>query len=602
MAKIVRDLELSSLSESGLAFEHLKRLKPISQKDFELLPAETQKQLSVLFDQSVVIWSDEKQLRELSRAEIVDLLEPYKTRSFKTYPKFLKEDLLALYKRGVENPKLTQLLLWFIDKRDFDRKELPEEINQFLDSAYQRNFSQYDEVAFDTLVNGLRKINFVDLNDDQKAFLNGAFSTNIDKMTNEQFSTLVHYVKNATAMGTKFERMPQSMQDFVLGCYKRCVVRAETKASNDKMSGKWFQVDKQRADERGLRFDSATSGMETVKRFAAFNRAFVGCNTIDRAMYFYKPTIKLTLPHLINYANMQRIYLARGSFFGSSDSIFQSAREIAVELGLPSIYALYGQSYHFDSRVLLPYTKADALWIDEKDGLLIRENNNHTKTYHVETERDYALKLKPLDATFDNMIEYYARVATKNYMNDTMTPDDQDGAAKYLISIFGGELTQHCKAIIDNIATEYELKKPAFVQATKESMKSLMNANFMADNLLQKTRAHKKKEQDLQTYLLSLSDDELKDWIGQKHSKAELRIYKETFEEPQDFSGYHSGHDASYDGNDIYTWSQGDIEYRIDQIEGMLRGKKIDDRERKNLQLERQELYYLLESDKFRDK
>ena len=107
MAKTARDLTVSKLSVEEINFDALKRLKAISNKEFDELPKETKEKLSVLYNQSMVIWNDPKKLRDLSGAEIVELLEPYKTRSFKTFPAFLKDDLLNLYKRGVNNPKMT---------------------------------------------------------------------------------------------------------------------------------------------------------------------------------------------------------------------------------------------------------------------------------------------------------------------------------------------------------------------------------------------------------------------------------------------------------------------------------------------------------------
>ena len=517
-----RNLDVSSLSSAELDFEHLRKLKPISQKEFELLPAETQERLCALYDQSKVIWNDESKMRDLSGAEIVDLLEPYKTRAFKNFPKFLMEDLLTLYAQGPQNPKSTELLLWFLNKRDFLDKDLPNEMKDFLDYAYAQNPYDYDMDSFATLVGGVKKYLYFDLTENQKTFLREALARNIDKMTNEQLFALVDYVKNATKLGVEYNKMPESMRNFVLGCYKRCVVRTETSANNRKMTGAWH-----------------SNNQDQYKCFAAFNRAFVRLENIDRAMYFENPTKKLNLPNLINYANMQAEYIGNGALFNFGGDVYKRANLIAAEFDLPMLYNIYGGAYHFDASALLPYTKVDALWRDEKDGLLIRENNDQTKTYHIETIRDYKERvLVPLAKTFDDMVDYYIRVATKDITYDKISSANQEKAANYLISVFGGEITNHCQAILEHLPTEHELKKEIFVEKAKETMDGLMIVDTVRQNLDTKTKAKERWQNDLECYLRGLSAEELEAWIKSKPSRKEYNVYLSLFEHPEPSNYY----------------------------------------------------------------
>lgn len=519
MAEKVRDLDISSLDGDDLSFEHLRRLKPISQKEFEELSAETQEKLCTLYDQSKVIWNDESKMREFSGAEIVSLLEPYKTRAFKNFPKFLMEDLLTLYAQGPQNPKSTQLLLWFVNKREFSSKVLPAEMMQFLDYAYAQNPYNYDIDSFETLVNGIRKKYYLDLSENQKAFMRAAFARNIDKMSNEQLYVLVNYVKNATKLGVDYNKMPENMRNFVLGCYKRCVVRTETSANNRKMTGAWH-----------------SNNQDQYKCFAAFNRAFVRLDNIDRAMYFENPTKKLNLPNLINYANMQAEYIGNGNMFNFGGDIYKRANLIAGELGLPALYNIYSGAYHFDSSALLPYTSVEAFYLDERDGIIVSENaergSNHTRTYNLETIREYKDRVfVPLEKTFDNMVDYYVRVATKDIVCDKISPEEQEKAANYLISVFGGEITNHCQAILEHLPTDHELKKEIFVQKSKETMDGLMIVDNVRQNLDTKTKEKEKWQNDLICYLRGLSDEELEAWLKNKPSRKEYNVYKSMMEE-----------------------------------------------------------------------
>jgi len=585
MAKTARDLTVSKLSIEEINFDALKRLKAISNKEFDELPKETKEKLSVLYNQSMVIWNDPKKLRDLSGAEIVELLEPYKTRSFKTFPAFLKDDLLNLYKRGVNNPKMTKLLLWFIDKRDFAPGELPKEMQDFLEYAYAQNCYDYDIDSFATLVGGIRKFLYRDLSENQKAFMRVAFARDIDDMTNEQLYVLVNYVKNASKLGVEYNKMPESMQDFVLGCYKRCVVKTETSANNLKMTGSWIK-----------------NGYDTTQCyqcFAAFNRAFAGLDKIDRAMYFQNPAKKLNLLNLINYANLQHGYIGNGSlnnFYG--DDVYQRANEIAGELNLPKIYALYHQAYHFDKDVLLPYSQKEAYYLDDAEGILMSEQTdeygNPLRVYHIETTREYKDRVAvPLSDTFDGMVDYFVRIASKDFMEDNITPEEQAKVADKLIAVFDGDITHHGQAMIESIVNQGSIKREIFVTNAKNTMDDLMNVDAMKQILASKNKAKEKAQKDLEDQLLSYTPEELDAWV-ETASPKELKVYYSLFETES------TPRRNSSDYCDPWELSEKELESQIADLQKQLSDRRLSEKARNDLKLKLQDSMWVLhDSDKF---
>ncbi|MBQ8468192.1 MAG: hypothetical protein IJ542_00350 [Clostridia bacterium] len=602
MAEEIRDLEVSQLCAEdfqNISIDKLRRIKPITSKLFDSLPQEIQKKFSTLFDDAVTIWNNPEKIRKLSNAEVVALLEPYKKRSWKTFPKILKEKLLNLYREDVSaKSRQTKLLLWFLDKREFAPEELPEEVNAFLNQAYSEPCKAYDIESFRTLVGGIRKLPYNFLSDNQKEFLRNAFSYNVDSMPNEFLYILVNYVKNAKMLNIDFRNMPHFMQEFIFECYKRCVVKTETSAHNKKMVSGWYKTNE-----------------DQYRCFAAFNRAFVRLKTFDRAMYFDNPAKKLTLPNLIRYANLQAKYIGKGSINNFYEDVFSRTNSLAVELGLPALYTIIDQAYHFNPDAILGYDilKESDIQLEPPEGAILYDTidsfGRPRRWFKVETTREYKERIAtPLAKAFDDMIHYYSTIATKNTLSETISKEEQVEAINYILSLFGKDITIEAHNFLETKPSIYDLKKDAYVNILENALKDLMNVDAMKEILANRTAKKIKEFNDLEEYLSGLSDEELAEWRKKPHSKKEINAYNALFGKTDDvYYGYSQSSapnygykriNVEYDPYDINTWEESHIKNRIADIQIAMMGK-LDAKEKERLTMELQELQWLLSSDKF---
>ena len=187
MANEKRDLSVSFLSGKSIdqiGIKFLRRIKPTSKSEFENLPQDVQTTIATMFNQAFVIWNSPEAMESMSQSKLISLIEPYKTRKFKSLPAFLQASLWDMYAKQRDR-KSREFLLWFIDKKEFNDPDLPNVVKSFVESMYKYDLTNLKSEERIKLVGGIKKYNYEDLTADQKAFIDKMLNVNVDNMKKE---------------------------------------------------------------------------------------------------------------------------------------------------------------------------------------------------------------------------------------------------------------------------------------------------------------------------------------------------------------------------------------------------------------------------------
>lgn len=370
MAK-VRTLDISTLGNIDLKFA--RQIKPISAKQFEMLPLDKQEAFRTLFDQAYTIWEKQDLYENVQTygsakpaTELFDLLEPYKTRDFANYPAPLKEMLLKLYSQeDSTNAKKFDFLLWFVDKKYLFDAKLPKEIQNFIGQVYE---------------------------------------VNIDYLSNNQLYLLVRNVNRLYENNTGFASMSPEVQNFVRQCYIHCESQQQIMLNNKSMRALFLK-----------------NGYELNYAFNDFNRAFAGLRKTDYTSEFSNPAQKLKLGYMIDYENMQNNFL---STFKPNCNIELLGSDVAYNLGLQTIYVLEDDFYRYNDESALP---SHIEYFQDEYG--------YRRSLYKPTERDYKRTIGvALANEFSDMLNFdIAQVLSKNELLGQL---DQQSAIKDFINLY----------------------------------------------------------------------------------------------------------------------------------------------------------------------
>lgn len=457
MEKKKRDLSVSSLSESqirNIGLKELKNLKLIGSAEFDRLPGPTKSAVKDMFDQSFVIWKDHTQVDKLSMSKLVELVEPYKTRKFKTLPGALRDNLLDLFASKTQTSKSNEFLLWFIEKQDFLDDNLPEQVKFFLSNMYLSDPTTIKTSQFVRLVEGLKKYPMTALTKEQKIFIDKAMSLDIDTISNEEFFALAAFAKGTVEAGTKYEDLSDCVQEFVWDCYIRCAAQNEIVKNNKQMKAIWFR-----------------NGYDLNPCFADFNRAFAGLKNFDAVMAFDNPAQKLKLEHMINYANMQSRFVREFEYDMHNYSVFAIATAIARELELPIIYQLCDDAYYYSDTCTLPPKVTE-----------YQDDCGYTRQIVHETLRNYRQRIEPAFAKIFGDMLYQKSLETVSDKNNSLSLDDQRKCATNFVNLFEKGISQNSSKKFHSIARQPKIDKNTFASMLYSTAASLIEEKLEDKN------------------------------------------------------------------------------------------------------------------------
>lgn len=153
------------------------------------------------------------------------------------------------------------------------------------------------------------------------------YAQDIDDMTNRRLSILINYIKDM-----EFDNLTIEQQGFVIDLFNRCAVKTETSDNNrNKLStSDWFK-------------DNASN------YYSQFNKAFFNVGFYENSL-LDEPTKKIRFKYLVKYANLQNAFIkqmeneagyyrttvARHLYRSSSDKVYETARNCARNLEIPT--------------------------------------------------------------------------------------------------------------------------------------------------------------------------------------------------------------------------------------------------------------------------
>lgn len=245
------------------------------------------------FETPVVPWVDEIQnyLKDGSK-KAGELKKVLKSADFE---ELSYADKARLYKMFDPKCEITEELF----KRQIDlyftlleSKSSPIKIpifSEYIDWIYGQDISKMSDRTFDVLTSRLLKTKSTDLSDTINAFMErlpGAFDKDIDKLSNKRIGTLINILNE---MDIEYTQLPQECKRFVEDMFRACTVKTEIADKNKDRMRRLFKDDPR-------------------YYYNIFNKAFAGVGEYEA--WIDEPAKKITVPHMVNYANFQDRVLA----------------------------------------------------------------------------------------------------------------------------------------------------------------------------------------------------------------------------------------------------------------------------------------------------
>ena len=156
--------------------------------------------------------------------------------------------------------------------------------SEYIDWIYSQDISKMSDRSFDVLSSRLLKTKATDLSESITAFMDRlpeAFRGDIDKLSNARITTLINILNE---MDIEYHQLPDECKKFVEDMFRACAVKSEIADKNKHRMRQLFKHDPR-------------------YYYNVFNKAFAGVGEYET--WIDEPAKKLTVPHMVNYANFQ---------------------------------------------------------------------------------------------------------------------------------------------------------------------------------------------------------------------------------------------------------------------------------------------------------
>ena len=181
--------------------------------------------------------------------------------------------------------------------------------SDYIDWVYSQDISKMSDRTFDVLSSRLLKTKATDLSGSVVEFMDRlpeAFDKDIDKLSNSRINTLINILNE---MGIEYHQLPEECKKFVADMFRACAVKSEIADKNKTRMRQLFRV-------------------EPRLYYNFFNKAFSGTGAYET--WIDEPAKKITVPHMVNYANFQDKVLANYRKPLHYDSFITYAQEMKL--------------------------------------------------------------------------------------------------------------------------------------------------------------------------------------------------------------------------------------------------------------------------------
>lgn len=161
--------------------------------------------------------------------------------------------------------------------------------SDYVDWVYSQDISQMNDKTFDALTSRLLRTTASEFSAPILSFMDRlpeAFGKDIDKLSNQRISTLINILNE---LKMNYATMPAECKAFVTDMFKACAVKSEIADKNKVKMRQLFRH-------------------EPRLYYNFFNKAFSGTGAYEK--WIDEPAKKITVPHMIDYANFQDKVLA----------------------------------------------------------------------------------------------------------------------------------------------------------------------------------------------------------------------------------------------------------------------------------------------------
>ena len=181
--------------------------------------------------------------------------------------------------------------------------------SEYIDWIYSQDISQMSDSVFDVLTSRLLKTTATEISEPIMSFMDRlpeAFGKDIDKLSNQRISTLINILNE---LKMNYATMPAECKAFVTDMFKACAVKSEIADKNKTKMKRLFSA-------------------EPSLYYNFFNKAFSGTGAYEK--WIDEPAKKITVPHMINYANFQDKVLANYRKSLTYDAFVTYAHELRL--------------------------------------------------------------------------------------------------------------------------------------------------------------------------------------------------------------------------------------------------------------------------------
>ena len=210
--------------------------------------------------------------------------------------------------------------------------------SDYVEWIYSQDVGKMRDQTFDILTSRLLKTKATDLPKSITNFMDSlpeVFHGDIDKYSNARLGTLVNILNG---LDTEYSSLPKGCKDFVTAMFNACAVKSEIADKNKNRMRQLFRA-------------------EPRLYYNFFNKAFSGTGAYE--IWIDEPAKKITVPHMINYANFQEMVIANSRKPLHYDAFVSYAQELKLPKFPPYDKSLntYSKFYLKEPREYKDYAK-----------------------------------------------------------------------------------------------------------------------------------------------------------------------------------------------------------------------------------------------------